>query len=64
MAFLLLLTIVFSPFLLNAQSTAAKKGNSKPVLTTLKDTIKAKTDTVQVDSTNVTQIRMSKDSID
>jgi hypothetical protein len=64
MAFLLLLTIVFSPFLLNAQSTVAKKGNSKPVLTTLKDTIKAKTDTVQVDSTNVTQIRMSKDSID
>jgi lipopolysaccharide assembly outer membrane protein LptD (OstA) len=64
MAFLLLLTIVFSPFSSIAQSTKAKKVNSKPVLANIKDTIKAKTDTVQADSTNVTTIRMSKDSID
>ena len=64
MAFLLLLTIVFSPFLLKAQSPSTKKGNSKPVLTTLKDTLKAKTDTVLADSTNFTKMRMSKDSID
>ncbi len=64
MAFLLLLTIVFSPFLLKAQSPLTPKGNPKPVLATLKDTLIVKTDTVQSDSTNFTKIRMSKDSID
>jgi len=64
MAFLLLLTIVFFPFLLNAQSLTAKNGNSKPVLINIKDTISAKKDTSRSDSTNVTKIRMSKDSID
>ncbi len=64
MAFLLLLTIVFSPFSSIAQSTKAKKVDSKPVLANIKDTIKVKTDTLKADSTNVTQIRMSKDSID
>ncbi len=64
MAFLLLLTIVFSPFLLNAQSPTAKKGSSKPVLATLKDTTLAIKDTAKSDSTRVTNIRMSKDSID
>ena len=64
MAFLLLLTIVFSPFLLNAQSPTAKKGSSKPVLATLKDTTIAIKDTTKSDSTRVTNIRMSKDSID
>jgi LPS-assembly protein len=64
MAFLLLLTIVFSPFLLNAQSPTAKKGSSKPVLATLKDTTIAIKDTTKSDSTRVTNIRMSKDSFD
>lgn len=64
MAFLLLLTIVFSPFLLNAQSPTAKKGSSKPVLATLKDTTIAIKDSTKSDSTRVTNIRMSKDSID
>lgn len=64
MAFLLLLTIVFSPFLLNAQSPTAKKGSSKAVLATLKDTTLAIKDTTKSDSTRVTNIRMSKDSID
>ena len=64
MAFLLLLTIVFSPFFSNAQSPTAKKGSSKPVLATLKDTTIAIKDTTKSDSTRVTNIRMSKDSID
>jgi len=64
MAFLLLLTIVFSPFLLNAQATRAKKANSKAVIAINKDTLITKKDTLKVDSTNSTKLRISKDSID
>jgi hypothetical protein len=49
---------------LNAQSPTAKKGSSKPVLATLKDTTIVIKDTTKSDSTRVTNIRMSKDSID
>ena len=64
-AFLLLLTIVFAPLLLNAQSTKAKKANNSISVPILKDTSTKIKDTIRpVDSTNIQTLRMSKDSLD
>ena len=65
MAFLLLLTIVFAPLLLNAQSSRSKKAKisiSEPII---KDTILKVRDTIRpVDSSKIQTLRMSKDSLD
>ena len=64
-AFLLLLTIVFAPLLLNAQSTKAKKAKNSISVPILKDTSTKIKDTIRpVDSTNIQTLRMSKDSLD
>ncbi len=65
MAFLLLLTIVFAPLLLNAQSVKSKKAKNSISNPILKDTsVKLKDSIRIVDSTNVQTLRMSKDSLD
>jgi hypothetical protein len=65
MAFLLLLTIVFAPLLLNAQSAKAKKAKNSISIPILKDTSTKMKDTIHiVDSTNIQTVRMSKDSLD
>ncbi len=65
MAFLLLLTIVFAPLLLNAQSSKSKKAKNSISAPILKDTSSKIKDTIRpVDSTNIQTLRMSKDSLD
>jgi len=65
MAFLLLLTIVFAPLLLNAQSSKPKKAKNSISAPILKDTSSKIKDTIHtVDSTNIQTLRMSKDSLD
>jgi hypothetical protein len=65
MAFLLLLTIVFAPLLLNAQTSKAKRAKNAFSTSILKDTTVKLKDTVKmVDSSNIQTLRMSKDSLD
>ena len=65
MAFLLLLTIVFAPLLLNAQSSTGKKARNTVSVTNLKDTsVKLKDSIKIIDSSNVQTLRMSKDSLE
>ena len=65
MAFLLLLTIVFAPLLLNAQTSKAKKAKNALPTSIIKDTtVKLKDSVKVVDSSNIQTLRMSKDSLD
>jgi hypothetical protein len=65
MAFLLLLTIVFAPLLLNAQSSTGKKAKNAVSVANLKDTsVKLKDSIKIIDSSNIQTLRMSKDSLE
>jgi LPS-assembly protein len=65
MVILLLLTIVFTPFLLQAQGSRLKKAKTTNSTSILKDSIQPIKDSTRLkDSNYVKSLRMSKDSLD
>ncbi len=65
MVILLLLTIVFTPFLLQAQGSRLKKSKTTNSTSILKDSIQPIKDSTRLkDSNYVKSLRMSKDSLD